>query len=70
MSKFGWVIFALIAASAALGLLQLWLSLFSGAVFLKISITLGVIITLLGVFYLVQKEFRDEKKMRDDGYVD
>jgi len=51
-------------------LLQLWFDLLSGEVFWKLTVTAGALfVVVLGVS-LVIREYIDEKKMKDDGYID
>lgn len=57
----GWVIIAL---------LQLWFDLLSGEIFWKLTLTAGAMfVVVLGVS-LVVREYIDEKKMKDGGYID
>jgi hypothetical protein len=54
----------------AVALLQLWFDLLSGEIFLKLTITAAALfVVVLGVA-LVVREYVDEKKMKDDGYID
>jgi hypothetical protein len=54
----------------AIALLQLWFDLLNGEIFLKLTITAGALfVVVLGVT-LVVREYVDEKKMKDDGYID
>lgn len=51
-------------------LLQLWFDLLSTAIFWKLTITAGALfVVTLGVS-LVVREYVEEKKMKDDGYID
>lgn len=60
----------LFVVAALLVLLQLWLTLFSAELFTKLLITLGILfVVTLGVA-LVRREFAEEKKMKDGGYID
>jgi hypothetical protein len=53
-----------------IALLQLWFDLLSGEIFLKLTLTAGALfVVVLGVS-LVVREYIDEKKMKDDGYID
>jgi len=51
-------------------LLQLWFDLLSGEIFWKLTLTAGALfVVVLGVA-LVRREYIQEKKMKDDGYID
>ncbi|MDD1612874.1 MAG: hypothetical protein LUQ57_06985 [Methylococcaceae bacterium] len=53
-----------------IALLQLWFDLLSGELFWKLTITAGALfVVVLGVS-LVVREYVEEKKMKDDGYID
>lgn len=53
-----------------IALLQLWFDLLSGEVFLKLTITAGALFVVVLGIALVVREYIDEKKMKDDGYID
>ncbi|MEC4748678.1 hypothetical protein [Methylomicrobium sp. Wu6] len=51
-------------------LLQLWFDLLSGEIFWKLTVTAGALfVVVLGVS-LVRREYIEEKKMKDNGYID
>jgi hypothetical protein len=51
-------------------LLQLWFDLLSGDIFWKLTLTAGALfIVVLGVS-LVVREYIEDKKLKDDGYID
>ena len=60
----------LFVAAALLVLLQLWLTPFSAELFTKLLITLGVLFVVALGIALVRREFAEEKKMKDGGYID
>lgn len=53
-----------------IALLQLWFDLFSGEIFLKLTITAGALFAVVLGVSLVVREYIEEKKMKDDGYID
>jgi hypothetical protein len=53
-----------------IALLQLWFDLLSGEIFLKLTITAGALFVVVLGISLVVREYIDEKKMKDDGYID
>lgn len=53
-----------------MALLQLWFDILSGELFWKLSITAGALfIVVLGIS-LVVREYINDKKMKDGGYID
>lgn len=61
------VIFVL---AAFLSLAQMWFSPLDTKMFVKILITLGILFVVALGITLVKKEYLDNKKMRDSGYID
>jgi len=59
-----------IALYSVLGLLQLWFTIMDGEVFLKVSITFGVVVVASGLAALIGREYVKEEKDRKDGYID
>jgi hypothetical protein len=57
--------FALFLAAAAVGLAQLWLGLFSPEAFVKLMITIGVLLAIDVAWSLLLRERRDTAKVRD-----
>ncbi|MBL1262832.1 hypothetical protein [Candidatus Methylomicrobium oryzae] len=53
-----------------IALLQLWFALLSGEIFLKLTITAAALFVVVLGAALVVREYVDEKKMKDDGYID
>jgi hypothetical protein len=53
-----------------LALLQLWFGLFSMAVFIKISISAGLVFSIVLALALVIREYISDKKMKDEGFID
>ncbi len=60
----------LFIAAALLMLLQLWFSPFDAETFSKLLITLGIVFVVVLGITLVRREYAEEKKMKDDGYID
>jgi uncharacterized membrane protein YphA (DoxX/SURF4 family) len=61
------VIFVLVAL---LSLAQMWFSPLDAKMFVKILITLGILFVVVLGITLVKKEYLDNKKMKDSGYID
>ncbi|CAG0996914.1 hypothetical protein MTYP_02614 [Methylophilaceae bacterium] len=59
-----------IIAWALLTILQVWIEVVSGAVYLKLSMTAGIIVIVSMVIGLAVKDYLSEKKMKDDGFID
>jgi hypothetical protein len=55
---------------AVLAIVQLWLQPLSADVFLKVSITLGIVLAAIIVVTLVVKEYVSEQKLKKDGFID
>jgi membrane protein implicated in regulation of membrane protease activity len=53
-----------------LALLQLWLEIFSGDPFFKITVTCGLLLVLLVVGAMVYREFIRENELKDRGFID
>ncbi len=61
------VIFVL---AAFVSLMQLWFTWLPAKLFVQILITLGVLFVVVLEITLVKKEYIDDKKMKDSGYID
>ena len=59
--------FGLVLAGAAAGLAQLWLRVWDPETFMKLMITLGVLLAVVLAWYLLMREKRDSETMRDKG---
>lgn len=68
----GWVLAlsVLIAATGAVCVVQLWYPLLTTAVFLKVLLTLAVLIVVVGIIALMRREIAHERRLRDDGFLD
>ncbi len=53
-----------------LALLQVWFGLFSIEVFIKLSISAGLLFSIVLALSLVIREYISDKKMKDSGYID
>jgi hypothetical protein len=69
--KSGIIACCLIAVAwAALAVVQLWFAPLAAAVFVKISITAGLLFVVVLVISLVVREYLSEKKMKKSGHID
>jgi len=59
--------FGLFLAGAAAGLAQLWLRLWDAETFMKLMITVGVLLAIVLAWNLVVRERRDAEKIREKG---
>lgn len=57
-------------AWALLAIAQIWIEPVSAQVFVKLSITAGILIAIILVVTLAVREYFTEKKMRDNGFID
>jgi hypothetical protein len=55
---------------AVLAIVQLWLAPLTPEIFIKITVTAGVLIAAIVVVTLVIKEYLSEKKLKQDGFID
>ncbi|MFT7879044.1 MAG: hypothetical protein ABXS91_01510 [Sulfurimonas sp.] len=55
---------------AILLLLQLWVDVVSWSTFVKLTITAGVLIVVTFGVALLYREYIEEKRMKDDNYID
>ena len=53
-----------------IALLQLWFSLLSGELFWKLTLTAGALVIVVLVASLVIREYIEDKKLKDGGYLD
>lgn len=61
---------SLFVAGMVVGLLQLWFSPFSTAVFVKLELTLGALLAIALVISFVRRERRASAENRDGGRLD
>jgi hypothetical protein len=55
---------------ASVGILQLWFEIIEWGTFVKISITAMVIIIVTFGLAMLYREYIEEKKMKEDKYID
>lgn len=60
----------LLISYAALFIVQLWFNVFSDSVFLKLTITFGVILATLSVIIFLKNYLHEEEKLKQDKFVD
>lgn len=68
-----YAVFSALAISilwALLAIAQLWFSLLSAEVFLKISISAGILVGIIIIATLVVREYLSEKQLKKDGFID
>ncbi|TQV63228.1 MAG: hypothetical protein FNT15_04380 [Sulfurovum sp.] len=70
MNLMGRFSISLILLLSLVSLTQLWFQLFSWEIFFKIVTSLFGILVAVVVVLLIIREYKDEKRMRDDGYID
>lgn len=61
---------SLFVAWAALALIQLWFQPMTAEIFIKLSITAGVVETVILIVTLVIREYRSDKELKSKGYID
>jgi hypothetical protein len=55
---------------AVLALVQLWLAPLTPEIFIKISVTAGVVLAAIVLVTLAVSEYLSEKKLKQDGFID
>ncbi len=69
--KVGVILCCMIAVAwVVLALVQLWFVPLDAAVFIKISITAGLLFVIVLVLSLVLREYLADKKLKDSGHLD
>ena len=66
----GLITAAILAIFAILLIGQLWGEWFKWGTFIKISITLAVIVVAIGIIALILRELVEEKKLKREDYID
>jgi hypothetical protein len=61
---------ALFIAAVVVALAQLWLTVWSAAVFVKIEITIGAMLAVLIAIWFTRKEYKDYKRQETDSALD
>lgn len=59
-----------VIAMAALTIIQIWGSILSWDVFVKLIGTLGIVVLVAGFLLVVKSDFGEHKKMKDENYLD
>ena len=60
----------LFVAAVVVALAQLWLTVWSAAVFIKIEITMGAMLAVLIAVWFTRKEYRDYKRQEVNSALD
>ena len=63
-------IVVLVVTGAALVLLQMWFHIFNPEIFWKLVVTLVIIGSVASFIIAVKQDLSDEKKLKDDKYLD
>jgi len=53
-----------------LAILDMWFDIMSWEVFIKLTITLGLLAIVALVIAIAKREYVDEKKLKNDKYID
>lgn len=61
---------AIFVAWVLMALLQLWFDILSGVLFWKLTITAGALFVVVLGISLVYREYLEDKKLKDDGFID
>lgn len=69
--KTGIIVCSMIGVAwVVLALVQLWFAPLTAGVFLKLSVTAGLLFVVTLVISLVVREYLSEKKLKDSGHLD
>lgn len=60
----------LFSAWAVMAIIQLWFEPLSAEIFIKLTVTAGVIESVVLIVTLVIREYRSEKELKSKGYLD
>ncbi|MGR9085695.1 MAG: hypothetical protein ACU841_01300 [Gammaproteobacteria bacterium] len=70
MKTGAFICLAIFVAWVVVALLQLWFDIVSGVLFWKLTITAGALFVVVLGISLVYREYLEDKKLKDDGYLD
>ena len=60
----------LVVAAALLTIVQIWGTFISWDMYGKAIVTLGILVLLIGFLLVVKIDFGQQKKLKDDNYLD
>ena len=60
----------LFVSGAAVSLIQMWFTPLSSDTFMKVLITLGILFVVALGITLVKREYLENKKLKDGGFID
>ncbi len=63
-------IITLVCLTAFLFIAQIWVPIMDWSTFIKLMITLGVLIVLLALFMILSSDLANRKKLKDEDYLD
>lgn len=64
------IIIGLIILGALLSIAQIWFSLLGWDIFIKAVITIMIIVVMLGLVMVLKNDLGEQKKLKDDNYID
>lgn len=68
--KFLYTLIALVLGSAGLLVVQMWTSLMPWEIFVKVLITMGIAVLVLGFLLVIKADLGEHKKLKDENYLD
>ena len=60
----------LILFYGAIAISQIWFEIMSAENFVKVTVTMAIVLVVTVVAALIKKEYLDEKQARKDGFID
>lgn len=70
MRKASLVAISLLVGAGALFLLQLRVRPFAADTFVKLMVTIGVVLVIVVIVALIRREYLNEKRLREKGLID
>ena len=55
---------------SVLAILQLWFSILDTDVFMKLTVTAGILLVIIVIVTLVIREYLSDKQLKKDGFLD
>lgn len=63
-------IIALVILGTILTLIQIWAPILDWGTYIKLMVTFGIIVVVLGLIMVLKTDLSEHKKMKDENYLD
>lgn len=64
------IIMSIAVVAAIVAIIQIWAPFLDSVIFWKILMTLGIVGLVAGFLIVVQLDFSENKRLKDDNYID